>query len=1589
MIPDGYTDADGTRHQLECKVWEPIPGTVYEAGADNRQCIEYGTTDGTLVKVIYHGDRPLSAWDVHDLSAYASTYFTLVHTDGSKVTYSFPGAQFLSTDSAREHYPVRIQDRNGNSIDIGYKDGKDNIEVIRDTLDREIRFHYETGAEKKLVAVTVPGYNGGADRQTIRFYYEENVALNYQGKFSGGAYGPATYRALKYVYFPGTQSGYRYDYHPNFGVITRITKLAGMTVNGGTSLTSTGTVNTGAAEAAATEYLYPNDGSQTPLTDVPRFTQRTDDWLGRTAASPPITYYDAPEPATGADQVSRTTIKDNGFDVEYATVSHNTNDWQNGLPKETTVTKVQGPAGQYRTLMAKTAYVWDRGVAESGGRRYSILTKAEVTNDAGQVRAATFEYDAYNNQTKVREYDFAPAGQTITELRRTEIIYETGTDWINNRLLRLPKEVKTVVNNATVSKTAYEYDIYSENPLADTPGVIHYIDPGTNFRGNITKVTAFSDATQSTDPNASVNTLAYDKTGNIVRQSGVSCCSVKNIEYAAANQYAYPTKVIKGSTITLTTEATFDYNTGMVVNTKDENNQQTGFTYDTSSLRQTRIDHPNGASTTAEFNDTSYPYHVKTTSSLDATRGISSWSFMNGAGQAFRTRSQTANGFLSSDVEFDSLGRPVKTFNPYTVASLGGGPPEGLKFTEVTQFDALGRVLQAKLPDDTVVSTAFNSVADTPAGFNRTFATMTDQAGKKRRQLADALGRIVRVDEPGTNGDLGSVSSPVQPTDYEFDGNDNLTKVTQSVPGGVTQERVFIYDSLSRLIRERQVEATPTLDIDGNKGSADPSKWTGVYKHTPDGLLDWGVDARGVKTDLTYDGLNRVKEVEYFGEVGYTTPKVVYTYSEARNDAGGQPYQNNGRLTTLATLENSGQGTPKTIQRYDHDSVGQVKRHRQTIGTNEYELEYGYNLAGQLVSEKYPSGKIINMTVDDFGVVQTVADSQRTYVNGVAFAYNASGMTSQMTLGNGTTESFTMNERFQLTSQSLMRGSEVLQKYNYNYGDLDSSSNLKNNGKLEQIESFIGSNKQWTQNFRYDSIGRLKEAQEKRGDTNALTYKQVFDFDRFGNLYRKSASNPTTGQQNPLPTNWIEDAHIDKNTNRFTTATGTTYNDAGQVIQDNKFREMGFSYDANGRVVKATRANTPDAHTVYDALGNRVATKINDVWQYMIYDAFGKLVAEYGVAAEGAGGVKYIQQDHQGSVRTITNSNGFVVSRVDHQAFGEGIASGVGLRNTNQGYGVDPSTRQGYGLTETDDASGQQHTWFRKLETQAGRWSSPDPYLGSMSAYDPQSFNRYSYATNNPILSTDPSGLMQPCNITLADGSVITGVRDAHGGCNPSIGTFDAGTTYDNPPEVTLNYHSYVSGIGEQLIVYDRPLVGLEGLEGPVRLDTATNVSKACGIGADGIGGIGTGMLTTGGTFRLTNGAYNGGQFSLKHYPSNWGGGSVARITTYGMTGVGRKIARGSTVASFGVAAYDVANAYSQEGEFGPQTYVATGRGLGSLAGAAAAAKGGALVGGSIGAMFGGVGAAPGAVVGAICAGIAGGLLGSEAGGAAVQIMQQ
>ena len=63
---------------------------------------------------------------------------------------------------------------------------------------------------------------------------------------------------------------------------------------------------------------------------------------------------------------------------------------------------------------------------------------------------------------------------------------------------------------------------------------------------------------------------------------------------------------------------------------------------------------------------------------------------------------------------------------------------------------------------------------------------------------------------------------------------------------------------------------------------------------------------------------------------------------------------------------------------------------------------------------------------------------------------------------------------------------------------------------------------------------------------------------------------------------------------------------------------------------------------------------------------------------------------------------------MDYQAFGEQISSSIGQR-TATGYAATDTLRNRYAMTERDEATGLDDTWFRKLENRGGRWTSPEP----------------------------------------------------------------------------------------------------------------------------------------------------------------------------------------------------------------------------------------------------------------------------------------
>jgi RHS repeat-associated protein len=58
-----------------------------------------------------------------------------------------------------------------------------------------------------------------------------------------------------------------------------------------------------------------------------------------------------------------------------------------------------------------------------------------------------------------------------------------------------------------------------------------------------------------------------------------------------------------------------------------------------------------------------------------------------------------------------------------------------------------------------------------------------------------------------------------------------------------------------------------------------------------------------------------------------------------------------------------------------------------------------------------------------------------------------------------------------------------------------------------------------------------------------------------------------------------------------------------------------------------------------------------------------------------------------------------------------------------------------------ESESNLEHAGFRKYASIQGRFTSPDPFLGSIDLANPQSWNRYAYAGNTPMIAADPLGL--------------------------------------------------------------------------------------------------------------------------------------------------------------------------------------------------------------------------------------------------------
>jgi RHS repeat-associated protein len=379
-----------------------------------------------------------------------------------------------------------------------------------------------------------------------------------------------------------------------------------------------------------------------------------------------------------------------------------------------------------------------------------------------------------------------------------------------------------------------------------------------------------------------------------------------------------------------------------------------------------------------------------------------------------------------------------------------------------------------------------------------------------------------------------------------------------------------------------------------------------------------------------------------------------------------------------------------------------------------YGFSYTYNLAGGLETVTYPSktaapssGLGVRTCYDPAGRPNQVANASTGAAHASAVQYAAHGAVKQMTLGNGLVETAGYNSRLQITSLSV--GSALSLTLDYGSGG--------NNGNL--LSQTVNAGGQvFSQSYAYDNVNRVQMAAE------GATWSRSFGYDAYGNMWVSGWTGPSPSSFTPTSSSWFNPS-----TNRLTGA-GAGYDAAGNQTAIGGY---SFTYDGEDRL-KTSTINSATTTYSYDGEGRRVKKVSPTETRVYVYDAQGQLAAEYGPLAP-VGGRQFLTADHLGSTRLVTNSTGQRLECHDYLPFGEELTI-----NRDSCYAASASLTLKFTGKERDSESGLDYFGARYFSSQQGRFTSPDAPFADQHPDDPQSWNLYAYARNNPLTFVDDTG---------------------------------------------------------------------------------------------------------------------------------------------------------------------------------------------------------------------------------------------------------
>jgi RHS repeat-associated protein len=970
-----------------------------------------------------------------------------------------------------------------------------------------------------------------------------------------------------------------------------------------------------------------------------------------------------------------------------------------------------------------------------------VTTRSVISNipGPGNLTSRRLEhYSAvYGMLTEADDYDFGPGAPQTTPLKTTQYTYTSLGLGLNG----YPTTVKILDGTGTVQyRQDYAYDQAGGDNAICVTGAPQHDDTnyGCSFtmRGNKTSVTTYLNP--AAPAGGIIKNYTYDSLGN-VRTAQVDCCQSQSWTFSATTAYAYPDSVTSGTTSpTLTTNYTYDLNMGLALTSTDPNNLRTSLTYDNMG-RTLSVQVGTNPTTSYTYTD-SAPWSTKVCSPIQGTSTACQKSIMDGLGRTLTSQLLDGNGTLYSatDSQYDLLGRAYKVSNPYT-GTAG--------YWTQTSFDVLGRAYNTTLPDSSFVATSY--VDNT--------AIITDPSGKQRKSVTNALGRLTNVYEPDpSNNNTLSLQ-----TSYTYNVLGQLTQASQGV-----QTRSYVYDALGRILSSTSPEGGTTCfgSFSGSTCNSDGyDTYNNLLKRT---------DARGVLTSYSYDTLNRLNQVTY--NVGTTgvpaTSAVTRTYGV---DSSCTTAHGAGCIGHVITLTD-GIGS----ENYTYDSLERLTQVQKVIGGTTFTTSYAFSLAGTPTQITYPSGRVIQRSVDAIGRLCELAPSTTACGSAASpfatgYSYSVANQVTGFKYGNGIFASSAYSpDRLQLScldysttnrNGNCTHDSSTKFGLAYSYGTAGS-----NNGQITGITDNVDTGRSIA--YTYDSLARLSTALTS-GSVNYPQWGLSWGYDRYGNRLNQTL---TAGS------GYSGSVSVSPSSNRIS-STGYSYDADGNLTNDGS---NTLVYDAENRFVSASNGSSAGAYT-YDGNNLRVKKCVpnctNPTTTTVYLFSGSKVIAEYDngavptapsreyvyggaalLAKVDSGGTEYYHQDHL-SNRLITSSTGATVEQMGHYPFGD-----TWYNATND--------KLFFTTYEHDTESGNDYAIARSYVNRIGRFTSMDSLPGDIS--NPQSLNRFPYVKNDPENLVDPMGMdsipMQPlCPPNPKRGCRFSGSETGGGGGSCSLDGVD------------------------------------------------------------------------------------------------------------------------------------------------------------------------------------------------------------------------